>query len=150
MTKGASLSEIHDAALQRLRQSDQRYTPNRRKLVETLHEAPHPQPIGSVLEQAAGLAQSSTYRNLTVLENAGVVHRIVTGDDHARFELSEDVTGAHHHHLVCTQCGNVLDVALSDQLEDLIHSELALAAASKGFNGQHHRIDLIGECVTCV
>ena len=41
---------------------------------------------------AASLAQSSAYRNLVVLEQAGAVNRIVTADDFARFELAQDLT----------------------------------------------------------
>jgi len=146
----AGISEIHDAALQRLQLADQRYTYNRRKLVQALHDADDPQTIAQLITTTSGLAQSSTYRNLSVLEDAAVVHRIVTGDDHARFELTEDMTGTHHHHLVCTDCGDVLDIALSRELEDLLHTELAAGAADRSFQGEHHRIDLMGRCATCI
>ncbi len=146
---GLSLSELHEIALQRLRTLDQRYTRNRRSVVELLATAPAPATISELLNRDDVLAQSSTYRNLAVLEEAGVVHRIITTDDHARFELTEDVTGAHHHHLVCIGCGIVLDVTLPDRLEDDLHAALASAAASEGFSGEHHRIDLVGHCRAC-
>ena len=38
-----------------------------------------------------------------------MVHRIVTADEHARYELDEALTERHHHHLVCSRCGVVLD-----------------------------------------
>lgn len=141
--------EIHEVANNRLRGLDQRYTQNRRAVVTALVEAAAPVTITDVLAAAPGLAQSSTYRNLAVLEEAGVVHRIVTGDDHARFELAEDVTGAHHHHLVCASCGLVVDVVLSDQLEHLLHDELDAAAEREGFVTSHHRVDLVGHCSDC-
>lgn len=144
-----SLSEVHDVALQRLSAHDQRYTSNRRLVVEALFEADAPQTIDGVIETGPGLALSSTYRNLVVLEEVGVVHRIVTSDDHARFELTEFVTGAHHHHLVCTTCGLVLDVTLPDELEDALHQSLDAAAKANRFVGSHHRIDLIGLCESC-
>lgn len=144
-----SLSEVHELALTRLRAVDQRYTRNRRLVVELLATAAAPATISELLEQDIELAQSSTYRSLTVLEDAGVVHRIVTTDDHARFELTEDVTGAHHHHLVCTGCGVVLDVTLPESLEHDLHGALAKAAADHRFAGQHHRIDLVGLCQGC-
>jgi Ferric uptake regulator family len=52
--------------------------------------------------------QSTTYRNLSVLEQAGVVHRVRGADEFARFELTEEL-GGHHHHLVCVNCGAVED-----------------------------------------
>lgn len=144
-----SLSEVHDVALQRLRSLGQRYTANRRMVVTALAEADAPLTIDGLRGDDGSLALSSTYRNLVVLEEAGVVHRIVTSDDHARFELTEDVTGAHHHHLVCTDCGLVLDITLPDSLEELLHGSLNEAANANRFTGTHHRIDLIGVCEDC-
>ena len=144
-----STSEIHDAALQRLSSVNQRYTQNRRRLIQALHEATDPRNIAELLRETTGLAQSSTYRNLAILEEAGIVHRIVTGDDHARFELTEAMTGTHHHHLVCTECGAVYDMELSDELEHSLHDELARVAAQRQFEGAHHRIDLLGTCTDC-
>ena len=68
-----------------------------------------------------GLAQSSAYRNLAVLERAGVVHRIVTSDEFARYELAEDLTH-HHHHLICSTCGGVTDFEVSDAVEHELES----------------------------
>jgi len=145
----AGQSEIDDVTLQRLSAMDQRYTGNRRLVVRALAEADAPMTIAALLEVEAELAQSSTYRNLAVLEEAGIVHRIVTTDDHARFELTEDVTGTHHHHLVCTTCGDVLDVTLPDDLEEELHTALTEAASTSDFDGAHHRIDVIGTCRSC-
>lgn len=148
-TRVMTMSEVHEVALSRLRSTDQRYTSNRRALVETLATADGPLTIAGVLESRHGLAQSSAYRNLVVLEEAGVVHRIVTSADHARFELTEEVTGAHHHHLVCTECGLVLDMTLPDDVEDQLHHALEAVAALAAFSGEHHRIDLLGLCTDC-
>ena len=146
---GLDLSEIHEVAVSRLGVLDQRYTANRKTIVATLAGAPAPMTIAELLEGETALSQSSTYRNLTVLEDAGVVHRIVTTADHARFELAEDVTGTHHHHLVCTGCGIVLDVTLPDSVEVQLHDALAAAASANDFVGAHHRVDLVGLCTAC-
>ena len=55
--------------------------------------------------------QSSAYRNLAVLEHAGVVRRVITEGEFARFELTEELT-EHHHHLICSRCGRVEDVTV--------------------------------------
>ena len=140
---------VHDAALQRLRSAGQRYTKSRRQIIEALHSEDDPQTIVELLKNAPGLAQSSAYRNLAVLEEAAVVHRIVTSENHAHFELTEDITGSHHHHLVCTTCGTVLDIGLSEDLEQRLHDELVFVASTRRFVGTHHRIDLIGLCADC-
>jgi Fe2+ or Zn2+ uptake regulation protein len=110
---------------------------------------PGPATIAELLVNGENLAQSSTYRNLVVLEEVGVVHRIVTSDDHARFELTEEITGHHHHHLICERCGKIIDVTLEHDVETALHEALSAAAAANSFTGLHHRVDLMGTCETC-
>lgn len=141
--------ELHEAVRGRLRQLDQRYTSGRRAVVDILGSADDPLTIPQILRRHDGLAQSSTYRNLAVLEEAGVVHRIVTTDDHARFELAEELTGVHHHHLVCNTCGTVLDVALPPSVDRELDRALRRAAEARSFDADHHRVDLIGTCAGC-
>src|ERR671919_248107 len=78
-----------------------------------------------------GQAQSSAYRNLAVLERAGVTHRIVTTGDHACWELTEDLT-EHHHHLICRGCGDVTDFTVPGDIERRLDDALADAASLAG------------------
>lgn len=142
------ISDVHATAAERLRADDQRYTASRRALVEALAAAERPPTIPELLGSRPGLAQSSAYRNLAVLEQVGVVRRIVTSDEHARFELAEDLTG-HHHHLVCGSCGRVEDFTVSEQLERSLETALARVADGTGFDVDHHRLDLVGTCSEC-
>lgn len=105
--------------------------------------------IPMILQHAPSLAQSSVYRNLTVLEQAGLVARIALGDDHAHFELSEQVTGTHHHHQVCTECGAVDVVTLPNPVERKLDVALASAAQATSFRLTGHRLNLIGFCAAC-
>ena len=142
-------SNVHQMAVTKLASVSHRYTSNRRAVVDALLALPGPATIAEVLRAGPGLAQSSTYRNLVVLEQVGVVHRIVTSDDHARFELTEEITGEHHHHLICEGCGTIIDVLLEPELERALEASLGRAAAANGFHGQHHRVDLVGLCADC-
>ena len=126
----------------------QRFTAGRRAIVDSLSHAQRPLSIPEILESTDGLAQSSAYRNLTVLENAGVVVRVVTSDEWARFELSEDITG-HHHHMVCSVCGAVDDVRIPDRIENELDAALARVASRAGFAMAHHRLDVVGVCRSC-
>lgn len=143
-------ANVHQLAATKLASVSQRYTTNRRSVVEALLALPGPATIAELLETSNELAQSSTYRNLVVLEEVGVVHRIVTSDDHARFELTEEITGQHHHHLICESCGVILDVTLEPSVEAALEASLARAASGHRFTGAHHRVDLIGTCSQCV
>ncbi len=131
-----------------LRREDQRYTKGRRALVATLRAEGQPVTIPQILDASDGLAQSSVYRNLVVLEEAGVVTRIVTNDDFARFELAEQFTH-HHHHLICSSCGDVVDFSLDDQAEAGLDEALHDVAERAGFTVEAHRLDLVGTCADC-
>src|SRR5690625_3887435 len=109
--KDISAEELHAIVDEQLRRTRQRYTRGRRELVELLDGAGRPVTIPELLELGSSQSQSSLYRNLAILEQCGAVHRIVTSDDVARYELAEELSG-HHHHLVCSQCGRLEDVVL--------------------------------------
>jgi Fe2+ or Zn2+ uptake regulation protein len=139
---------VHATAADRLRHEGQRYTTQRQGLVELLVEVEQPLTIPQLLERQPGLSQSSAYRNLAVLERAGVVHRIAGADGFARYELTEDLTG-HHHHLVCSACGEVVDFEMSEAIERDLEAALHRAARRAGFQVSGHRLDLVGTCASC-
>jgi len=140
--------ELRELVTTRLRRVHQRLTPNREAIVDVLVASSRPLTIPEVLEAGHGLAQSSVYRNLVVLEQAGVVHRIVTSDEFARFELAEDLVG-HHHHLICSSCGTVEDVPPNARLEQSLRHAVDQVARATGFRTQTHRVDLVGLCRRC-
>lgn len=139
---------VHDVVAERLRRAGQLYTRGRRQLVDALLATDRPSTIPELLAGHPGMAQSSSYRNLFILEQVGAVHRITTSDDHARFELAEDLVG-HHHHLICGTCGRVDDFTVSPELEATLEAALTKAARSNGFRPAGHRLDLLGTCRTC-
>lgn len=139
---------VHEAAARRLATIAQRYTAQRRALVETLASSPRPLTVPEIVAAAPQLPQSSAYRTVTVLIEAGVVRRIAGADDHGRFELAEAISG-HHHHLVCVVCGRVEDVAPSPRLERAIGQMVATVASEQGFVIDEHRLDLVGVCTAC-
>jgi Fe2+ or Zn2+ uptake regulation protein len=144
----AVADDVHELATQRLRRISQRYTPGRRLLVEVLADSPRPLTIPEIVQRNEGLATSSVYRNLAMLEQAGIATRIVTSHEHARYELSERF-GHHHHHLVCSDCGNVRDFTLPPGVEDTIDAALRRAARKHGYRADGHRLDLTGTCPDC-
>ncbi len=140
---------LHEDVAGLLRTGDHRYTTGRRRVVSALREAGAPVTIPEILDLDGGLAQSSVYRNLTILEEVGAVTRIVTHDDHARFELAEALTDHHHHHLICTTCGSVSDFELAAGAEDTLDRALQRVGRSAKFRIDGHRLDLLGTCATC-
>lgn len=141
-------TDLHATAAARLREADQRYTPSRRLLVRILAAAGRPLTTVEVQDTGDRLPQSSVYRNLAVLEQAGVVRRVMAGDAPVRYELAEDLT-EHHHHLICTSCGSVVDVTLPPATERRLDQAVEDVAARTGFEVHSHRLDLIGRCAQC-
>jgi Fur family ferric uptake transcriptional regulator len=94
---------------------------------------------------------TSIYRTLDILVNIGLIHKFDFGHGRARYELAEDPKGkGHHHHLVCTGCGRVIDY------NDFIDEELALLrkteeGLSKKYNFRidNHLIQFYGLCDAC-
>ena len=140
--------ELDDEIAALLQRADQRYTKGRRALVAVLRAAGQPVTILQILDAADGLAQSSVYRNLAALGEAGVVTRIITNDEFARYELAEDLT-EHHHHLICSSCGDVADFSLGIDVEDDLERALARVAKQARFTADTHRLDLVGTCAGC-
>ncbi len=110
--------------------------------------AGRPMTMPEILGAASGVPQSSAYRNLTVLCEAGVARRLAGSDDVGRFELAEDLTG-HHHHVICTTCGTVTDVHVAPRLEQALEAAAEAATADLGFEVSGHTIDLLGTCRRC-
>ena len=144
----SSSEQVHEAVTARLRAVGQRLTSNRQALLDALTAAARPLTIPEILDERPDLAQSSVYRNLVVLEEADVVHRVVGTDEFARWELTEDLAG-HHHHLICATCGRVEDVPASAGLERSVAAAAAAITRTTGFRTQHHRLDLVGVCESC-
>jgi len=143
------VEDLHATVTGRLRRIDQRYTTGRRALVEVLAEAGRPVTIGEIVAGGRVPAQSTAYRNLAVLEQAGVVRRVQGHDEFSRYELAEDLTG-HHHHMVCVTCGAVEDFTMPSSVERNLARVIEAVSAGSGFKPEGHRLDLLGTCAECV
>jgi Fe2+ or Zn2+ uptake regulation protein len=113
-----------------------------------LVSAGHPVSIGDIAERLPGLPRSSAYRHLTDLHAAGLVRRVTASDEFTRFELAEDLT-EHHHHLLCMNCGKVIDVTLPASFELQASEAISELADAEGFQAHSHRLDVLGLCAAC-
>ena len=83
-----------------------------------------------------GLA--TVYRVLTQFEQAGLVERHFFSGNEAVFELADE---GHHDHLVCLDCGKVLEFT-----NQTIEKEQEKVAKKLGFKLRDHTLHLYGEC----
>ncbi|MED5292618.1 MAG: transcriptional repressor [Actinomycetota bacterium] len=141
-------AQVDEKVASLLHQTGHRYSTVRRRLVSVLRTAGKPLTNNQITESDNSLVQSSVYRNLNVLEQAGAVTRITTNDEFARYELAEHIT-EHHHHIICTNCGDIADFSLPSAVEDSLDLSLRKAANKVSFNIDNHRLDALGTCASC-
>ena len=92
-----------------------------------------------LLDSGEEIGLATIYRVLTQFESAGLVTRHHFESGQAVFELER---GAHHDHIVCTQCGHV-----EEFFDDVIEERQAEVAAKRGFEIADHSLIIYGKCV---
>jgi Fe2+ or Zn2+ uptake regulation protein len=143
------IKDLHALVAARLRGVGQRYTTGRSVLIDALADALRPLTAAELVAAEPRLSQSTTYRNLALLEQAGVVHTVTGTDEYTRFELAEEFTGRHHHHLICVSCGTVEDFDAPRRVEQGLADAIARLSSGTGFRAKGHRLDVLGTCAAC-
>jgi Fur family transcriptional regulator, ferric uptake regulator len=142
-------SALHRQVDQRLRESETRYTKGRRAVVNALADSDGPRSAAELSSQLGeSVPVSSLYRTLSILEEAGVVVPHLATKGLARYELSEWLTG-HHHHLVCTECGRVEDIDVPPKYEAQVHKLVDAIASGVAFTATNHALEIEGRCARC-
>ena len=89
-----------------------------------------------------GISRATVYRTLTMLEEAGFVEGLDTGDGGRKFE---HVLGHEHHdHMVCNSCGLIIEF-----FDQELERRQELAATRHGFEIRSHSLKLFGLCKNC-
>ncbi len=128
-----------------LRGSGRRLTDQRQLLLELLQE--HGGHLDAhelyrlAQERDPRLNLSTVYRTLSLLRDLGLVDEQHLGEDHHHYELKAPAT---HYHLVCRNCGSVIEFTspLIEQLKEAVGRELGYTIADA-------QVDLLGTCANC-
>jgi Fur family ferric uptake transcriptional regulator len=97
-----------------------------------------------------GIGLTTVYRTLDLLVRMGLINKFTFGDGPSRYEyMSEDKKG-HHHHVVCSKCGKIIDYSdfLDDELELVNKTEKHLSE-KYNFKVFGHSIEFYGLCEKC-
>ena len=93
---------------------------------------------------------TTVYRTLDLLDKAGLVRKVHSGDGHVRFEYRRGAHADHHHHLMCSGCGQILNYRDFEQEElELVRRTEELLARKHGYLIRDHNIEFIGLCPEC-
>lgn len=133
-----------DAWRTRLRAGGHRITPQREAVLRAVHELAHPtaDSIHAHLVRAdPGLSLSTVYRNLTVLQELGVITHAHIGSGAPAYHLADSDP---HIHLSCLHCGVVVSVPAA-----AAHPFARTVSAATGFHIDATHAAVYGVCATC-
>jgi Fur family ferric uptake transcriptional regulator len=121
-------------------------TPQRRAILHVIKSSPdHLTPAAiheAVNREAPGIGLVTIYRTLNILAELGLICEIHTAGQGRSYLLRRPKE--HHHHLVCSGCGKVVDFTGCD----LGRMEARLARDT-GFTIEAHLLEFLGLCPRC-
>ncbi len=94
-----------------------------------------------LVHQVRAVGRATVFRTLRLLLDEGVICRILLDDTSLRYRVTN--RQGHHHHLVCTSCGEVTD--FTDCADDLMR----LLRERTKFTIEGHWLEVYGKCTRC-
>ena len=115
-------------------------------VLEALLEFGNPVTIDELQSKLQGaVAKSTLYRVLNDLKKIKILNEFTSPDNATVVELIlED--HSHHHHLFCSDCGEVIDVELSEEFELMLDKEIEKVQKNFNFKITDHRVEMFGLC----
>lgn len=95
---------------------------------------------GYLLRADHNIGLATVYRALSLLTEAEILDQNIFSDGRAVFELK--TPESHHDHLVCTDCGHIVEFE-NDEIERLQKE----VAESLQFKLMSHKLELFGACL---
>lgn len=128
-TNTLKFTKQRELILKFLYEHDNHYTPED---IYMLLKKEHP-------EINIGIA--TVYRTLTLLEESGIASSISFGVHGKKYELG---LKKHHDHLICTQCGEIIEF-----YDDTIEERQKEIAKKFSFQMTDHTMKIVGLCKNC-
>jgi Fur family ferric uptake transcriptional regulator len=129
-----------------LRQQGYKLTPQRRQVINAIalsHEHLTPAALYEMVHQhCPGIGRVTIYRTLDILTRLGLICEVHTEGSCRSYLLRAH--SEHHHHLLCSDCGAVVDFTDCD-LNKLEHK----LSQKTGFAIEGHLLEFSGHCPDC-
>ena len=97
---------------------------------------------GLVKKKDPTVGQTTVYRTLKLLTEAGLAREVRFGDGRTYYE--HNYKHGHHDHMICTECGRIIEF-FSEELEALQDQ----MAAKFSFQPTQHSLRILGVCASC-
>lgn len=139
MAMSPSTQPLSPQVARLLRERGLRWTRQREQVLEAVRELGHATPE-QVHRAVTGIDLATVYRTLDVLEEIGLIKHMHLGHGAPAYRPAED----EHIHVVCHQCGSVVDVphSLVDDLQRRLRAE-------RGFELDRAHLTVFGRCADC-
>lgn len=139
------MGHLHDASLQMLRDAGYKLTAPRLTILDLLEQSGGHITSSELLSQVEArdpsIGRASVFRTLELMTKLGILWTGVQGGSTVHYML---MPGGHHHHIVCTNCGKVIEFETC-QLGSLIAS----VQQQYGVQIEGHLLELYGRCEDC-
>ncbi|MDI6815393.1 MAG: Fur family transcriptional regulator [Dehalococcoidales bacterium] len=128
-----------------LRQHGYKLTPQRRVVIRTIASSQDHLTPNAIYEKVRqdhpNIGLVTIYRTLDILAKLELICELHAGGSCHSYTIS---TSGHHHHLICSNCGTVVDVTSYDlgQMEQKLSLET-------GFKIEYHLLEFTGLCQAC-
>ena len=132
-----------------LKEKGYKLTPQRRAVLNIIMENPGKhltteEIYDLVKVQCPDIGLATVYRTLQILDEMDLILKINLDDGCSRYEYNENQDDHEHHHLICTNCGEILEVNedLLDEIERRIEQNYKFVITD-------HKVKFFGLCSNC-
>lgn len=124
----------------RIRHTRQRQLVNN-KLAESSEFRTAQQVFAELRDAGETIGLATVYRTLQALADAGEADAIRTADGETAYRRCSP---AHHHHLICRNCGRTVEVA-----GEAMESWTSKISSENGFRDPEHILEIYATCQSC-
>ncbi len=130
-----------------LKENSLKFTKQRELVLKFLYENDEhltPEDIYMLLKKEypdINIGIATVYRTLTLLEESGIASSISFGAQGKKYELG---LKKHHDHLICTECGEIIEF-----FDEIIEERQEEIAKKFNFKMTDHTMKIVGLCKNC-
>jgi len=144
---GVELRDIKREFTKFLKRRNMKVTQSRLKLIDLIAQYGKHFEVEELVNWIASrgdksVSRSTVYRTIKLLQDFGVIKEVIKQNNRTIYEF---VAGkAHHDHLVCMECGKIIEFVNEDieKLQDEVCEQY-------NFQPTHHRLEIFGLCSEC-
>ncbi|MBN2185812.1 MAG: transcriptional repressor [Candidatus Krumholzibacteriota bacterium] len=134
-----------DSTITKLKAEGFKLTPQRISVIKYMEGNPDHPSAGDIYKalkkKYPGLAFSTVYNTLRMLQKIGEIQAVNIAEDHMNY----DPDTSSHFHLLCEECGKIVDIPSSGDLAECFRS-----SEISGHEVKSYQINMRGTCSSCL